>query len=76
MGICDADVIVLLHAVDEVLDQLVELAIYLHFVKLLAHLLVEEIAFHQGALDGAAEVVQRLFFRREIVVAVVLEPAL
>ncbi len=58
--IVNADVIFLLHALDQLFDQFVERAVHLHLLQLLAHFLVEQIAVQQRLLDGAAQIVERL----------------
>ena len=55
----NADVIFLLHPIEHLLDQFLQRP-QLHLLKLLAHLFVQQIAFDQRLLDGAAQFVQRL----------------
>ena len=55
----DVDVVFLLHALDELLDQVFHL-LGAHVLDLLAHLLVEHVAVEQRLGDGLAQVVQRL----------------
>ena len=49
----DRDVVFLLHALDQLLDQFIELPSSCHLLELLAHLLVEQVAVHQRLLDGS-----------------------
>ena len=70
------DVVFLLHALDQLLDQLIEVAFHLHLLQALAHFLVEQIAVEQRLLDRAPQVVQRLLALGQVVEHVVLEPAL
>ena len=72
----DADVIFLLHALDQLLDQFVQRAIHLHLAKPLAHFLVQKISLQQCLFDGAAQIVQRLLAVEHVVEHVVLEAAL
>ena len=53
----NADVIFLLHALDEFVDQIVERTFGLHLLKLLAQLVIQHLTFEQGAFDGALEIV-------------------
>ena len=61
-----ADVVFLLHALDELLDQLLHL-FGAHVFDLLAHLVVEHVAVEQRLSDGLAQVFQRLFHVAEVV---------
>ncbi len=63
----DGDVVFLLHALDELLDQLLEL-LAAHVLNLLAHLLVEHVAVEQRLGDRLAQVVQRLLGVVQVVV--------
>src|SRR5579872_4237102 len=47
MRLVDRDVILLLHALDELLDQIVQLAIRHHLFDLLAQVLVEQLTIQQ-----------------------------
>jgi hypothetical protein len=62
----DVDVVFLLHALDDLLDQFFEL-LRAHVLDLLAHLLVEHVAVEQRLGDGLAQVVERLLGVFEIV---------
>ena len=72
----DGNVVFLLHALDQLFDELVEFAIHRHLLQAFAHFLVELIAFHQRLLDGAAQVVERLLALGHLVPHVALEAAL
>ena len=74
MRLVDADVVLLLHALDQLFDQFIEL-LHLHLLQPLAHLLVEQVAIEQSLLDGAAKIFESLL-AGEIVKHVVLESAL
>ena len=50
----DGNVVFLLHALDQLFDELVELAVHRHLLQTFPHLFVELIAFHQRLFDGAA----------------------
>ncbi len=56
----DADVIFLLHALDQLIDKFIQRAFHLHLLQALAHFFVEQIAIEQSLLDGAAQIVERL----------------
>ena len=73
----DADVIFLLHAFDQLLDQFVERAIHLHLAKPFLHFFVQQISIQQCLFDGAAQIVKRLLaISIHVVEHVVLEAAL
>ena len=67
----DGDVIFLLHALDQLLDQLIKRAVHLHLLKLFAHL-VEDVAVHQRLLNRLAQFVERLLAVLQIVEAIVI----
>ena len=58
VGLIDGDVIFLLHALDEIFDQLVELAFHLHLAEALAQFFIEQIAVHERLLDGLTQLFQ------------------
>src|SRR5271157_2429256 len=62
----NADVVFPLHALDELLDQLLHL-LGAHIFDLLAHLVVEHFAVQQRLGDGLAQVVERLLHVVEVV---------
>ncbi len=62
----DVDVVFLLHALDELLDQIFHL-LRAHVLDLLAHLLIEHVAVEQRFGDGLAKVFQRLLRVLEVV---------
>ena len=62
----DVDVVLPLHALDELLDQIFHL-LRAHVLDLLAHLLVEHVAVEQRFGDGLAQVFERLLRIFEIV---------
>jgi hypothetical protein len=62
----DVDVVFLLHALDELLDELLQL-LAAHVLDLLAHLLVEHVAVQQGVGDRLAQVFQSLLRVLEVV---------
>ena len=72
----DADVILLLHALNQLIDEFIQRAFHLHLLQLLAHLFIEQIAVEQRLLNRAAQIVQRLLAIAEVVVHVILESAL
>ena len=74
--IVDRDVVFLLHAFDEFLDQLLELAFHLHLLQPLAHLFVEQIAVEKGLLDRPPEGIEILVTLGHVVKHVILEAAL
>ena len=76
MRLVDGDVIFLLHALDQLLDQFVELPVRLHLLDLLAQVLVEHLAVQQRLLDGALEIVERLLALGQLVPHGFLKPAL
>ena len=77
MRIIHADVIFLLHAFDQLLNQFIERAIHLHLAKPFLHFFVQQISFHQRLLDGAAQIVESLLaISVHVVEHVVLEAAL
>ena len=59
MGLIDGNVVFLLHAFDELLDQFFHL-LGAHVRDLLARLLVEHVAVEQSFSDRLAQVVERL----------------
>ena len=71
MRLVDGDVVLLLHAIHELLDQLVEL-LGGHGLDLLAHVLVEHVAVQQRFGNGVAQVVERLLLRILVVIVHVL----
>ena len=76
MRLVDADVIFLLHALNELLDEFIERAFHLHLLELLTHLFIQQIAVQQCLLDRATQIVQRLLAIAELVIHVILESAL
>ena len=54
------DVILALHAADELVDQLVETAIGGHLIDFLLHALVEGVTLFEGAAQGLAQIVHGL----------------
>ncbi len=76
MRLVDRDVVFLLHALDELLDQFVELAVGHHLLDLLAQILVEHFAVEQRVLDGAPEFLERLLALGHLVPHGILEAAL
>ncbi len=71
MRLVDGDVVLLLHAVDQLLDELLEL-LGGHRLELLAHALIEHVAIEQRVSDGIAQVLQRLLVGVLIVVILIL----
>ena len=59
----DADVVFLLHAIDELFDKLLEL-LGTHRLDLLPQLLVQHVAVHQRFSDSVAQIVERLLVQR------------
>ena len=57
------DVIFLLHALDQVLDQFVERAIGLHLLEAVRAFPRREISIPASLLDGLAQIVERLLIR-------------
>ena len=76
MRLIDTDVIFLLHTLDQLFDEFVETSIHLHLLQALPHFFVQQIAVEQSLLNRLAEIVERLFARRQIVKHVILESAL
>ena len=76
MGIVNAYVVFLLHALNELLDECIERSVHLHLLETLAHLFVDGVAFEQGLFNGAAELIQRVFTVEGIAVRRIFEPAL
>ena len=76
MGLVDADVILLLHALNQLLDEFIQRAFHLHLLELLTHLFIQQIAVEQRLLNRAAQIVECLLAIPEIVVQVILESAL
>ena len=54
----DGDVVLLLHALDQLVDQLIKLAVLCHLLDPLLHLAVEKIACLQGLAQCLAQVLQ------------------
>ena len=67
MRLIDGDVVVLLHAVHELLNQLVKL-LGGHRLDLLPHTLVEQVAVQQRFGNGVAQVIERLLLRILVVI--------
>ena len=72
----DGDVVFLLHALDQLFDQLVEFAFHLHLLQAVAHFFVEHLAVEQRLFEGAPQFVERLLAFRQFVPEVVVESAL
>src|SRR5271165_512008 len=72
----DGNVIFLLHALDELLDQFIELAFGEHLLNLLAQVLVEVLSIQQRLLDGALQFIERLLALGHFVPHVALKPTL
>ena len=72
----NGDVVFLLHSLDELLNEFVQLTFGLHLLQLLAHLLVEQFAFQQCLLEHAAQFLQGLLALLQFIPAVVLKSAL
>ena len=72
----NTDVVLPLHALDQLVDQLVERSIHLHLLELLAHFLAQHITFEQGLLNSAAQILERLLTLRKRIIQVILEAAL
>ena len=64
----DGHVAFLLHAVHQLVDEVVHLSLVLHFLQVLAHLFVEFAGVEQGIADGLAQGVQRHRYCRWAVV--------
>ena len=77
MRLIDADVVFLLHAIEELLDELFKL-LGAHRFDLLAQLLVQHVAVHQRFGDRVAKVFEGLFGGVLVVVVRILplEPTL
>jgi hypothetical protein len=76
VGLVDRDVILLLHALDQLLDQFIQLSLGHHLLDLLAQILVEHLTIQQRLLDGALEVIEGVLSLRHFVPHGILEPAL
>src|SRR5262249_46054607 len=59
-GLIDRDVILLLHAVDELFDQFVELAFVAQLLDLLLHVLIQKVSGFERLLDGLAQLIECL----------------
>ena len=76
MRLVNRDVIFLLHALDQLLDQLFEFALHLHLLQPVAHFFVKHLAIEQRLFESASQLIQRLFPVRELVPEIVVESAL
>ena len=76
MRLIDGDVIFLLHPLDQLFDQLIQLAVCGHLLDLLPQILVEHFAIHERLLDGPLQFVQRLFALGQLVPHRLLKAAL
>jgi hypothetical protein len=72
----DRNVVFLLHPLDELFDQFVELPVGGHLLDLFPQVLVEHLPVHQRLLDGALEFVERLLALGQLVPHGLLKPAL
>jgi len=68
--------IFLLHALDKLFDQFIELAFHLHLPEAFPHFFIEKIAVHQRLLDRAAKGIEVLIALGHLVEHVILESAL
>ena len=57
MRLINADVVFLLHALDEFFDQLIERAFHLHLLELLAQFVIQHFTFEQRTFDRSLEIV-------------------
>src|ERR1035437_3584299 len=76
MWLIDRNVVFLLHALDQLLDQLFEFALHLHLLEPVAHFLVKHLAIEQRLLEGAFQLIEGLFAVRQWVPVTVVESAL
>ena len=77
VGLIDGDVILLLHAVDQFFEQLLEGTFRLHLFQSLFGLLVEELAVHQCLRDRLLQPLHRLLVAEVVEIRVrVLKPTL
>ena len=76
MRLIDGDIILLLHALDQLLDQLLKLALHLHLLHAIAHLFVKHLAIEQCLLQRALQFVKRLLALRQFVPEIIVETAL
>ncbi len=70
------NVVFLLHTLDELLDQFVELPFGLHSLDLFPQILVEHFVVHQRLFNRAPEFIESLFPLRHFVPHGILKPAL
>jgi hypothetical protein len=72
----NADVILLLHALHQLLDQLIQRSFSLHLLQLFAQLLVQQVAFEQRAFNSSLKFVERLLVRQIVIGEIVMKSAL
>ena len=56
----DTDVVLLLHALDQLLDQFIQRAVHLHLLQAFAHFFIQQIATAQRLFDGLPQIVESL----------------
>ena len=61
----DGDVIFLLHALDQLLDQFLKFALHLHLLQPVAHFFVKHLAIEQRLFERAPQLVERLLALRQ-----------
>ena len=72
----DRNIVFLLHPLDELLYQFIELAVCHHLLDLLTEIFIKRLAIQQGILDGAPEVFECLLALRHFVPHGILKAAL
>src|SRR6476620_8847224 len=72
----DTDIVLLLHAVDQLVDDVVKRSIHLHLPQLLARLLVQHVTLEERTFNGTFQIVERLIVGKNVVGQVILKAAL
>src|SRR5438477_8943769 len=63
----DGNVVFLLHAIDQLLDQFIELPVGAHLLKLRAHVFIEHLARFKRLLDGLPQLIESLLALIELI---------
>src|SRR5208282_4623419 len=76
MRLIDRNIVFLLHALDQLLDQLFKFSLHLHLLQTVAHFLIKHLAVKQRLFESAFQFVERLLALRQLVPEIIVEAAL
>ena len=76
VGLINGNVIFLLHALDQLFDELFEVALHLHLLQAIAHFFVKHFTVEQRLFERALQLVQSLLTLRQFIPEIVVKSAL